>query len=74
MLDTVITPPPPIPAIALARISDSIDDAMPHNSVPKVNNAKARSIADLRPRISASLPAMDVRKVSEYQECTRLAI
>ena len=43
----------------------SIDDAMPHSSVPDPNNDRANSIAPLRPRMSESLPYNGVKQHTE---------
>ena len=73
MIDvTVIIPPPPIPANALAAISSSMVWAMPQKRHPKPNTAYANKRVGFLPNISLSLPyngwnVVNVRKYLDIQ-------
>jgi len=69
---TVVIPPPPIPAKALAAISSSMVCAMPQNRHPKPNTAYANKRVGFLPKISLSLPysgwkVVNVRKYLDVQ-------
>jgi hypothetical protein len=65
MNQPVITPPPPIPAMARAKMSVSIEGARPHAIVPEPNRVKARSIAPFRPKMSDNRPYKGVKQQTE---------
>lgn len=62
---TLISPPPPIPAINLATSKTSIEGAKPHKAVPAVNKKSAPSRAPRLPTMSASLPYRGVNVAVE---------
>jgi hypothetical protein len=56
MLEIVMIPPPPHPAIVLAAISIGMLCASPHRSVPIVKRVRAIREAARRPMMSDSFP------------------
>ena len=73
---TVVIPPPPIPANALAAMSSSIVRAMPQNRHPKPNTAYANKRVGFLPKMSLSLPynGWKVVNVRKYLDTVSLCL